>query len=108
MFSATRARVCFAAARPSLVFNRAALARYATGPPSTTTPVETIETNSTPIEEYGFQGEPIAETSDEAREVLSKQAPNRVETWSRSQQPRDQAMTGPRFEQTIMKLQVCI
>ncbi|KAH7329238.1 hypothetical protein B0I35DRAFT_419725 [Stachybotrys elegans] len=28
------------------------------------------------------------------------QAPNRVGVWSRSQKPRAQAMTGPRFEQT--------
>ncbi|KAJ9130334.1 hypothetical protein NKR23_g12251 [Pleurostoma richardsiae] len=32
-------------------------------------------------------------------EVVS-QAPNRTEIWSRSQKPRSEAMTGPRFEQT--------
>jgi NADH dehydrogenase (ubiquinone) Fe-S protein 6 len=35
-----------------------------------------------------------------------KQAPNRTEIWSRSQRPRAQAMTGPRFEQTDFGLQV--
>jgi len=35
-----------------------------------------------------------------------QQAPNRTETWSRSQQVRSQAMTGPRFEQTNFDLQV--
>jgi NADH dehydrogenase (ubiquinone) Fe-S protein 6 len=34
------------------------------------------------------------------------QAPNRAEVWSRSQQPRQVAMTGPRFEQTDFELQV--
>ncbi|GAB1320304.1 hypothetical protein MFIFM68171_10514 [Madurella fahalii] len=33
------------------------------------------------------------------------QAPNRAEVWSRSQQPRSTAMTGPRFEQTDFELQ---
>ena len=35
-----------------------------------------------------------------------KQAPNRVGIWSRSQQPRTKAMTGPRFEQTDFDHQV--
>jgi hypothetical protein len=35
------------------------------------------------------------------------QAPNRAEVWSRSQQPRAAAMSGPRFEQTDFELQVC-
>lgn len=34
------------------------------------------------------------------------QAPNRLRTWSRSQKPRSEAMTGPRFEQTDYDLQV--
>ncbi|KAL1868238.1 hypothetical protein VTK73DRAFT_3765 [Phialemonium thermophilum] len=34
-----------------------------------------------------------------------KQAPNRTEIWSRSQRPRSEAMTGPRFEQTDFALQ---
>ncbi|KAK4460510.1 lactobacillus shifted protein [Cladorrhinum samala] len=33
------------------------------------------------------------------------QAPNRADVWSRSQQPRNVAMTGPRFEQTDLDLQ---
>ncbi|KAK4252114.1 hypothetical protein C7999DRAFT_27356 [Corynascus novoguineensis] len=33
------------------------------------------------------------------------QAPNRAEIWSRSQRPRAEAMTGPRFEQTDFELQ---
>lgn len=38
------------------------------------------------------------------KEVL--QAPNRAGIWSRSQRPRSEAMTGPRFEQTDFDLQV--
>lgn len=34
------------------------------------------------------------------------QAPNRKEIWSRTQKPRSEAMTGPRFEQTDFDLQV--
>ncbi|KAL2164264.1 hypothetical protein VTH06DRAFT_3480 [Thermothelomyces fergusii] len=33
------------------------------------------------------------------------QAPNRAGIWSRSQRPRAEAMTGPRFEQTDFELQ---
>lgn len=35
-----------------------------------------------------------------------KQAPNRDGVWSRSQKPRSEAMTGPRFEQTDYTTQV--
>ncbi|KOS19220.1 Lactobacillus shifted protein [Escovopsis weberi] len=40
---------------------------------------------------------------DQAKEP--SQAPNRLSVWSRSQKPRSQAMTGPRFEQTDFSLQ---
>ncbi|KAI0999726.1 hypothetical protein K3495_g8470 [Podosphaera aphanis] len=33
------------------------------------------------------------------------QSPNRASIWSRSQNPKSKAMSGPRFEQTIMHLQ---
>ena len=33
------------------------------------------------------------------------QAPNRATTWSKSQQPRELAMVGPWFENTIMESQ---
>lgn len=38
--------------------------------------------------------------------AVAAQSPNRAEVWSRSQQPRAAAMTGPRFEQTDFELQV--
>jgi hypothetical protein len=45
-------------------------------------------------------------TVDETQPVEINQAPNRAGVWSRSQRPRSQAMTGPRFEQTDFSLQV--
>ena len=46
----------------------------------------------------------VAETVRPASAVM--QAPNRAEVWSRSQRPRSEAMTGPRFEQTDFDAQV--
>ncbi|KAH7037889.1 NADH-ubiquinone oxidoreductase [Microdochium trichocladiopsis] len=41
----------------------------------------------------------------ENAELGVSQAPNRKEIWSRSQRPRGDAMSGPRFEQTDFSLQ---
>jgi NADH dehydrogenase (ubiquinone) Fe-S protein 6 len=49
----------------------------------------------------------IQESTEDAEKLRVQQAPNRTGVWSRSQNPRAQAMTGPRFEQTIMEFQVC-
>jgi NADH dehydrogenase (ubiquinone) Fe-S protein 6 len=49
----------------------------------------------------------IQESMEDAEKLRVQQAPNRTGVWSRSQNPRAQAMTGPRFEQTIMEYQVC-
>ncbi|EFX00453.1 NADH-ubiquinone oxidoreductase [Grosmannia clavigera kw1407] len=38
-------------------------------------------------------------------DVTLQQAPNRAGVWTRNQRPREQAMTGPRFEQTDFSLQ---
>ena len=38
--------------------------------------------------------------------AVAQQAPNRVGVWARGQKPRAQAMTGPRFEQTDLAVQV--
>lgn len=64
-----------------------------------------------------LQAEPTAATTETkaqpgqvteapAPPAVVTQAPNRAEVWSRSQQPRVVAMTGPRFEQTDFELQV--
>jgi NADH dehydrogenase (ubiquinone) Fe-S protein 6 len=65
------------------------------------------ETNATPTSSFGAFGKALVESVDEAMEMRVMQAPNRKGVWSRSQQPRELAMTGPRFEQMIMEDQVC-
>jgi len=64
------------------------------------------KTNELPTETI-HQDAPLQENVEDAERLRVAQAPNRATTWSRSQKPRGQAMTGPRFEQTIMELQVC-
>lgn len=56
----------------------------------------------------GVRDAPFREEVADAERQRQLQAPNRAEVWSRSQQPRAKAMTGPRFEQTIMELQVSV
>lgn len=48
---------------------------------------------------------PVPKTESQLPAELP-QAPNREGIWSRSQRPRREAMTGPRFEQTDFDLQV--
>jgi hypothetical protein len=48
----------------------------------------------------------LAETPEAGERSRELQAPNRASTWAKNQAPREEAMTGPRFEQTIMELQV--
>ncbi|RMZ91350.1 hypothetical protein DV736_g1445, partial [Chaetothyriales sp. CBS 134916] len=59
-------------------------------------------TNEIAVSPASSQGQPLAESTEKLR---IPQAPNREETWSKSQQPRELAMTGPRFEQTILDTQ---
>lgn len=54
----------------------------------------------------GIRDGKMYELTEQAKERRTMQAPNRAGTWSRSQQPREVAMSGPRFEQTIMEMQV--
>lgn len=62
-------------------------------------------TDATPVDAVSFEGT-LQEDPEVGERIRSLQAPNRANTWAASQQPREQAMTGPRFEQTIMGLQV--
>lgn len=64
------------------------------------------KTNETPITAVGIGDTPLQENVEIAEERRSMQAPNRKSVWSRSQMPRELAMSGPRFEQTIMEQQV--
>ncbi|OAL38218.1 hypothetical protein AYO20_02670 [Fonsecaea nubica] len=63
------------------------------------------KTNEVPVEARGNQDAPLQELVPEAEKARTMQAPNREKPWSRSQMPRELAMTGPRFEQTIMEAQ---
>jgi NADH dehydrogenase (ubiquinone) Fe-S protein 6 len=65
------------------------------------------KTNATPVASMGAQDKALVESVEEAELMRQSQAPNRKGIWSRSQKPRGQAMVGPRFEQMIMKDQVC-
>ncbi|KAL2839990.1 zinc-finger domain-containing protein [Aspergillus pseudodeflectus] len=63
------------------------------------------ETNATPVDSMGEWDVALQESTDVAERVRTMQAPNRATTWAPSQRPRAEAMSGPRFEQTIMHLQ---
>lgn len=64
-------------------------------------------TNATPTSSEGSQDKILQESTQQGEELRVAQSPNRQGIWSRSQQPRERAMVGPRFEQTIMADQVC-
>ena len=63
-------------------------------------------TNVQPTSSEGAFDKILQESAERGTELREMQAPNRKGIWSRSQQPRELAMTGPRFEQTILEDQV--
>jgi len=63
-------------------------------------------TNETPLSSEGNMDKALQESVEKGEERRVMQAPNRREVWSKSQNPREKAMAGPRFEQTIMQDQV--
>ncbi|KIW90683.1 uncharacterized protein Z519_08466 [Cladophialophora bantiana CBS 173.52] len=63
------------------------------------------QTNEIPVDARGNQDGRLQEMVPEGEKARIMQAPNREKPWSRSQMPRELAMTGPRFEQTIMETQ---
>jgi NADH dehydrogenase (ubiquinone) Fe-S protein 6 len=65
-------------------------------------------TNANPTDSNGRFDSTIQEAPEVGERIRSMQAPNRATTWAASQQPRERAMVGPRFEQTIMEAQVRI
>jgi NADH dehydrogenase (ubiquinone) Fe-S protein 6 len=64
------------------------------------------KSNEIPID-TPHQDASVKESVREGEKLRVQQAPNRAAIWSRSQTPRAKAMSGPRFEQTIMEFQVC-
>lgn len=120
---ASSRRLCVLAARSSSSSSRLAVSRtYSSSaprlaaksenaiptndpnPPRTVTAVS--ETNATPMDSMGAMDGTLQETPEQALRVLENQAPNRKTTWAKSQRERADAMSGPRFEQTIMEAQV--
>ena len=83
--------------------------RIPTNDPNPAEPVQNVsDTNATPMSPMGLRDSslPLQEMPEDSERQRTMQAPNRKEVWSRSQQPRESAMSGPRFEQTIMEYQV--
>lgn len=77
--------------------------------PNPPTPKPNVSaTNATPVDAMGSWDYSLQEEPEVGERNRQLQAPNRANTWAASQQPREKAMTGPRFEQTIMELQVRI
>ncbi|EEH37235.1 NADH-ubiquinone oxidoreductase [Paracoccidioides lutzii Pb01] len=119
MLSSTRSRLCLVAtgSYPSRLLprgfttsasNLSEPAEHAipTNNPNLRQKIASIsETNAVPVDSMGAQDAALQESTEEARRNLAKQAPNRTTIWAKSQQPREKAMTGPRFEQTVMEYQ---
>lgn len=81
--------------------------RVPTNDPEPPKPVKNVsDSNAVPISAMGLQDGDLQELPEDAQRQRVMQAPNRKGIWSRSQQPRERAMSGPRFEQTLMEYQV--
>lgn len=63
-------------------------------------------TSGVPTSSAGSFDKILQEAPAVAEELRVAQSPNRANIWSRSQNPRGKAMSGPRFEQAIMEDQV--
>jgi len=110
MLSTTRSRAAWLLTRPVRLSSRRSYAFSANDLQETNAPSDPKEvpnvskTNELPME-TPHRDAPLQEFADEAEEKRVMQAPDRKGVWSRSQNPRAKAMSGPRFEQTIMDLQ---
>lgn len=81
--------------------------RLPTNDPNPPAPVKNVsDTNATPVSAMGLRDAPFQEMPEDSERQRQMQAPNRKGAWSRSQEPRERAMSGPRFEQTLMDFQV--
>ena len=69
-------------------------------------PPNVSESNALPVSAQGIRDGTMQESPEDGERRRAMQAPNRAGVWSRSQQPRERAMAGPRFEQTMMEYQV--
>jgi len=81
--------------------------RLPTNDPNPPEPVKNVsDTNATPVSAMGLRDAPLQEMPEDSEKQRQMQAPNRKGVWSRSQESREKAMSGPRFEQTLMEFQV--
>lgn len=78
----------------------------ANDPVKRTQPAPVSKTNEMPTSSEGSTEQALQESVEAGEKMRSMQAPNRSGVWSRSQQPREKAMVGPRFEQMIYADQV--
>ncbi|CAF9922986.1 MAG: hypothetical protein HETSPECPRED_005209 [Heterodermia speciosa] len=81
--------------------------KVATNDPSPPEAVQNVsDSNAVPTSAMGLRDAPLQELPEESEKQRQMQAPNRAEVWSRSQESRERAMSGPRFEQTMMQFQI--
>jgi NADH dehydrogenase (ubiquinone) Fe-S protein 6 len=109
MLSNTRSRAAYLLTRQAQVSARRAYAFSGNDKQEINDPNPPItnvsKTNELPIETL-HRDAPLQEYAEDAEKLRVMQAPHRAGIWSRSQNPRAKAMTGPRFEQTIIEFQV--
>lgn len=101
MLSAGRQRVLFRSLKAAQASTKRAFTASANGLQQNVSKTNEVPTPA-PLQDKALQ-----ESVDEGEKFRLMQEPNRAGTWSRNQQPRAVAMSGPRFEQTIMQAQVC-
>ncbi|EKD21282.1 uncharacterized protein L3040_000678 [Drepanopeziza brunnea f. sp. 'multigermtubi'] len=96
-------RVASASARRTYAFS--ANDKQEISSPNSSKPVPNVsKTNEVPIKTPHREAL-LSENTADAEKSRAQQAPNRAAVWSRSQNPRANAMSGPRFEATIMEMQ---
>ena len=78
-----------------------------TNDPSPKPPPQNVSgTNALETDAFGAHDKKLQELPEDGEKQRQVQAPNRNTIWAPSQRPRDVAMSGPRFEQTIIEYQV--
>lgn len=104
-----RARVPFLLSQPLLRAYSTSVNQVPANDPSPKPPKPNVSaTNAAPTSSEGSFDQTLQESVEKGEELRvmqapNRQAPNKKRIWSRNQQPREVAMTGPRFEQTIME-----
>jgi hypothetical protein len=105
MLSTARSRAVSQIFRTAQVSARRAYAYSANDKQEVKVVPNVSKSNELPTETLN-QAAPIHEKVEDAEKMRVMQAPNRATVWSKSQNPRPRAMSGPRFEQTMMQFQV--